>query len=214
MTNRVYAKKYTFDYEASTYNSWRSMRNRCLFDNGGNSKHYKGKGITICDEWVNDFIQFHKDMGERPLNTTLDRINNSGNYEPSNCRWATWREQENNKDSLTKIMFENNSYTIGELVYLLDLTPTETNKIYKRHSKYGCKTYEELFSKENLLTLRTNTRANECNICGRTESIKWRKFGSLCNTCYGRALRWNKRTELDIETFPEWENITWRTYND
>ena len=194
-----------------TYNSWRSMRSRCLF-NGENSKHYKDKGITICDRWLDDYDAFIADMGERPgIEYTLDRIDGTLNYTPENCRWATHREQQNNKDSLTKIEYEGITHTIGEWANILDLDQTQLSRVYKRHSNYNCTNYEELFYEGSLLTKRVNDRTNKCKICKRTESTKWRKYGELCNTCYHRALRWSKRENKDIENYPEWEGIKWKT---
>lgn len=75
-----------------TYNSWSAMRKRCLNPKFHNFNHYGGRGITVCPRW-DDFSQFLADMGERPEGTTLDRVDTNGNYEPSNCRWASNKEQ-------------------------------------------------------------------------------------------------------------------------
>ncbi len=78
-----------------THNTWQAMLARC-FDKDGEWYHrYGGRGITVCKRWMK-FENFLADMGERPAGRTLDRINNSGNYTPRNCRWATAKQQRNN----------------------------------------------------------------------------------------------------------------------
>lgn len=79
----------------STYGSWLAMNRRCNCENATGYKNYGGRGIKICKRWKK-FDNFYKDMGERPIGKTLDRINNNGNYKPSNCRWATYKQQSNN----------------------------------------------------------------------------------------------------------------------
>jgi len=82
--------------ESPTYQSWRHMKYRCLNPNCSDYKNYGGRGIKVCERWM-DFTNFLADMGEKPEGLTLDRINNDGNYEPGNCRWATWKEQRQNQ---------------------------------------------------------------------------------------------------------------------
>jgi hypothetical protein len=78
------------------YSVWLNMRNRCNNPNEVAYKNYGGRGIKVCDRW-SDFANFLADMGERPEGHSIERINNDGNYEPSNCKWATRSEQSMNK---------------------------------------------------------------------------------------------------------------------
>lgn len=80
------------------YNAWIGMKSRCRDVNSKAYKYYGERGISVCDRWQEDFLNFLDDMGRKPsYNLSLDRIDVDGNYEPSNCRWATAREQAINK---------------------------------------------------------------------------------------------------------------------
>ena len=88
----------------SGYNTWLGMKGRCLNPKHYNYHRYGGRGITICAQWVKSFAQFMKDMGPRPsFEHSIERQDNDGNYEPSNCYWATRSQQSYNQRSKRKL---------------------------------------------------------------------------------------------------------------
>ena len=81
------------------------MKARCQNPNHEYYEYYGGRGITVCERWM-DFANFLQDMGEKPEGLTLDRIDNDGNYELGNCRWATRKEQvQNRRDQKNQYLF-------------------------------------------------------------------------------------------------------------
>lgn len=83
-------------YPTSEYYAWFSAKSRCCNPKNKGYKHYGARGITICRQWRESFEVFLHDMGPRPPGYSLDRKNNSGNYEPGNCRWSTRKQQNQN----------------------------------------------------------------------------------------------------------------------
>lgn len=97
-----------------TYIAWRSMITRCEYEKAINYKDYGLRGIKICDRWRSDFSAFLADMGERPPEMFLDRIDNNGDYEPSNCRWASRTDQNRNTRNARKITWKGETHHIHE----------------------------------------------------------------------------------------------------
>ena len=89
------------------------MRYRCFNPKKHNFKYYGGRGIKVCKRWL-DFANFVADMGDKPQGTTLDRINQDGDYEPSNCRWATKLQQANNARSNHKLLVDGETLGLCE----------------------------------------------------------------------------------------------------
>ena len=105
------------------YRIWLNMKTRCNNPKTIEFKNYGGRGIKVCHEWQ-DFEQFYVWAIENKYNDklTLDRINNNGNYEPNNCRWATPKQQARNMQTNRVIEFKGKKYCFIELVEKLNLT--------------------------------------------------------------------------------------------
>ena len=95
------------------YNTWSSMKDRCLNKNNERFKDYGGRDIKICKKWLN-FKNFYKDMGDRPIGKTIERINNNGNYCKQNCQWATNEEQLNNTRRNILLTFNGKIKTLSQ----------------------------------------------------------------------------------------------------
>ncbi len=87
------------------YRTWQSMQTRCRADSSKYRRDYADRGISVCEKWKR-FEGFYEDMGDPPDGYSLDRINNDGNYEPGNCRWATPTQQSRNKRDNRRFEFE------------------------------------------------------------------------------------------------------------
>lgn len=109
------------------YNAWSAMRGRCNNPNNPNFHHYGGRGIKICERWER-FENFLADMSEPPSTKhSIDRMNNDGNYEPSNCRWATQKQQSRNKRLTTFVEYQGQQRPLSEWCEMLGIPFTRTD---------------------------------------------------------------------------------------
>ena len=96
------------------YGVWGAMKRRCYNPNSTSYRYYGGRGVTVCDRWNRSFIDVMADMGTRPSGAWIDRIDNDGNYEPSNCRWSTAKEQANNTRANHRLTFRGETRTLAQ----------------------------------------------------------------------------------------------------
>ena len=97
-----------------SFKIWMQMRHRCYNSRVPSFRLYGGRGITICDRWRHSYENFVADMGEPPPGHSIDRIDNNGNYEPGNCRWATNAQQQLNRSNNRRITFQGETLTLTE----------------------------------------------------------------------------------------------------
>jgi len=116
-----------------TYQSWHAMKSRCCSPADQAFEQYGGRGITVCEKWMR-FEGFLGDMGERPEGTSLDRIDNDGNYEPGNCRWATPSEQQRNTRQNLMLTFDGATLCVAEWA---DRIGMNSNTLWSRIVKSG-----------------------------------------------------------------------------
>lgn len=97
------------------YASWNGLTQRCLNPKDPKYPSYGGRGITVCQEWIDSFKRFLEDVGPRPSpDYSIDRIDNNGNYCKENCRWATRSQQQLNRRNNHRLSFNGETLTIAE----------------------------------------------------------------------------------------------------
>lgn len=113
------------------YYIWINMKIRCFKKTSPYYKNYGARGITVCDRWKNSFHNFYQDMGPKPgPEHSLDRIENDGNYEPGNCRWATMIEQNNNRRNSNLFLFRGSYASIAMIARLTGIPqPTLVSRV-------------------------------------------------------------------------------------
>ena len=113
---------------------WSNLKQRCYNPKRPDFKYYGGRGITVCDEWKNEFQAFYDWAMSNGYqdNLTLDRIDSNGNYEPSNCRWATMKVQTNNKRCNIRVVVDGKEKSLKELS---NETGIKYTTLYMRYRK-------------------------------------------------------------------------------
>lgn len=107
----------------SEWNIWSGMRQRCHNPNNPSYARYGGRGIVVCERWRGSFEAFFADMGPRPANTTVERIDNNGPYGPENCRWGTRREQARNTRQNRHLSLNGLTMTLAEWGETIGINP-------------------------------------------------------------------------------------------
>jgi len=113
------------------YRAWRNMRQRCLNPKTPNYYRYGGRGITICDQWLS-FETFLEDMGRKPSkDRSIERRDNDGNYEPSNCYWASQEQQDNNKRTTIRLTYNGETLSLAQWAKKTGLTYDQIRARYR-----------------------------------------------------------------------------------
>lgn len=176
------------------YRIWTNMRRRCHYPKEDCYHRYGGRGIKVCDEWYNSFPAFYDWalLSGYGNDLTIDRINNDGDYEPSNCRWATTKEQANNTSLNIYIKYDGQTKTLTEWCEYLGL---RRDRVYARYAD-GIKP-PRLFDKERLRarTRKINQFDLDGNfVCTYSSAAQAAKHFSCCPTGIYMAINGQAKT--------------------
>ena len=127
------------------YETWQDMKRRCYNKQNARYDRYGGRGIKVCEEWLNNFQSFYDWAINNGYSDdlTIDRIDNDGNYEPSNCRWSTVKEQCNNRSSNINITIGN---ATKSLMCWCEIFNVDYKKVYARYKRNGYEGIDRLFN--------------------------------------------------------------------
>lgn len=177
---------------------WNKIKDRCFNENVESYNRYGGRGITICNEWL-DFNVFAKWSLENGYsdNLTIDRIDNNGNYEPSNCRWITTKEQCNNRRNNIIVEYEGEKITLMKLSEITNIS-------------YGCLTsrYKRGYRGEELIKqVETPTTNNNKVTVSQVREIREKFSNGMTAKELSEIYPINYQSILNIVNFKTWKNI-------
>lgn len=198
------------------YVTYKHIIQRCLNPNNKYYNYYGGRGITVCDEWKNDFMTFYqwaiKNGFKKEL--TIDRIDNNGHYEPLNCRFVTRKIQQNNRRNNIILTIDNISKTATEWAELLNLNP---NTVLYRFKKYGWTAEKSIsqishirisqFSISGSLIRTFNSAAEVSKLLGYDSSHLLACCKGKRKTAYGFIWKYNNDL-INKKHEPELTNVT------
>ncbi|MFT9091570.1 MAG: hypothetical protein ABF479_11300 [Gluconacetobacter sp.] len=181
--------KRLYETEKPTYRSWTNMRQRCLNPNLAMYDRYGGRGIKVTDRW-NDFSLFLEDMGRRPDNHSIDRIDVNGDYEPSNCRWADAKTQNNNSRNSIYIEYNDISMSLYDWSLKLGFDIYAAKDLYRKNRpidevfQLSISKHTKKIGSEKLYTYNEITM----NIS------QWAKYRGISQQCLSKRLNSGKWT--------------------
>ena len=128
------------------HETWSGMKSRCMNPNDTRYSDYGGRGITVCDEWKNDFFAFYKWAMANGYSDdlTIDRIDNEKGYSPDNCRWASAQDQARNRRSNINITIGNATKTLAEWCEIFEMP---YSRVYARYTRNESITLDDLFKR-------------------------------------------------------------------
>lgn len=168
--------------ETPEFSTWADIQSRCYNKKGPSYKDYGGRGIKVCKKWLDSFQCFFSDMGVRPSRQhSIDRIDNDGDYEPENCRWATINEQANNKRSNRKVTINGQTKNLHEWAKKIGISDSAlslrlknnlpVNDLLKPSQRGGTLTYNSITDTYSGWSKRAGIK--ESTIAMRISAYKW-----------------------------------------
>lgn len=166
---------------STEYAIWRGMIRRCHDTTNSAYRFYGARGVTVCDAWRSDFVEFFRDMGARPSQDhSIDRIDTTGPYAPENCRWATREQQANNTRSNARLTFNGETLTVSQWARKIGVcVATLSHRIMR-----GWPLEKDLSFKADMAPLPRRPRKTPVALChcGRRAVAR-----ALCQMHYARA---------------------------